>query len=58
MNSYKHETVVDCDYQLDKKCTKTIPANKGIPHPVYVGQEQEKVIKWACLPCDMHFDED
>lgn len=51
-----------CDYRISKKCDGTLRGRYGTIHKVY--EKPEDVIKeqpkhkYACIECEMLFDED
>ena len=48
-----------CDYHIGDKCDGTLRGKGGTPHKVYSDPKLEiEEINYACIYCEMCFDED
>lgn len=56
-----HDDVRPCDYQVHEKCRQTLQPHEGTPHYGFIDPKTMQVteeVKWACIECEMCFDED
>lgn len=47
----------ECDYRIHEKCDGTLRGRKGTPHKVW-SKDKGWHVKYACIECEMCFDED
>jgi hypothetical protein len=60
MSKKDHDDVRPCDYKIHDRCHQTLQPHEGTPHYGFVNNDGSlsDQVKWACIKCEMCFDED